>query len=380
MEQRIPFHKPLTVGRELEYIAQVVHSGHLAGDAAFTRKCQSLLEQRLAANKVFLTHSCTAALEMAALLCGIDEGDEVILPAFTFVSTANAFYRQKARLKFVDIRRDNLNLDETLVAEAASAATRAIVPVHYAGVACEMATILDTARRYDAYVIEDAALSLNARYDGRCVGTLGDFGALSFHETKSVISGEGGALIVNDPQFVARAEIIREKGTDRSRFLRGEVDRYTWIDVGSSYLPSDLISAFLYAQLQDMERITRRGAEIYDAYLAALAPLAAEGHLRLPSAARPDADASHLFYILLADETTRDALSAFLRSHGIGAVFHYLPLHLSRVGRALGYAPGQLPVTEQMSARLLRLPFYYELTAHDQDEVVTRIAEFFQRR
>jgi len=380
MNYRIPFQKPFTVGKELDYIAQAVLSGGIAGDAAFTRKCQALLEQRLSAEKVFLTHSCTAALEMSALLCDIAEGDEVILPSFTFVSTANAFYRQRARLTFVDIRADNLNIDETKVAEAASDATKAIVPVHYAGVACEMATILDIAQRTGTFVIEDAALSMNAKYQGQYVGTLGDFGTLSFHETKSVISGEGGALIINNPEFIERAEAIREKGTNRSQFRRGEIDSYTWVDVGSSYLPSDMISAFLYAQLENIDKISRRCGEIFDYYYTSLSPLSEAGQLRLPSAEGKDANSSHLFYILLENEATRDALQEYLKSRDILAVFHYLPLHLSPVGRRLGYEPGQLPVTEQMSARLLRLPFYYELGQTEQEEVVARIAEFFKGR
>jgi dTDP-4-amino-4,6-dideoxygalactose transaminase len=380
MNYRIPFHKPFTVGKELDYIAQAVRNGHIAGDAAFTRKCQALLEHRLSAEKVFLTHSCTAALEMSALLCEIAEGDEVILPSFTFVSTANAFYRQKAILKFVDIRTDNLNIDETKVADVASDGTKVIVPVHYAGVACEMAAILDIAQRTGSFVIEDAALSMNAKYHDQYVGTLGDFGALSFHETKSVISGEGGALIINNTEFTERAEIIREKGTNRSKFLRGEIDKYTWVDVGSSYLPSDMISAFLYAQLESMDKISLRCADIFNYYYTSLLPLSEEGHLRLPSAEEKDANSSHLFYILLENEATRDALQEYLKSKSILAVFHYLPLHLSRIGRKLGYEPGQLPVTEEMSACLLRLPFYYELKQSQQEEVVSRIAEFFKRR
>jgi len=380
MNYRIPFHKPFMVGKELDYIAQAVLNGRIAGDAAFTRKCQALLEHRLSAEKVFLTHSCTAALEMSALLCEIAEGDEVILPSFTFVSTANAFYRQKARLTFVDIRTDNLNIDEAKVADAASDATKAIVPVHYAGVACEMAAILDIAQQTRSFVIEDAALSMNAKYHDQYVGTLGDFGALSFHETKSVISGEGGALIINNAEFIERAEIIREKGTNRNKFLRGEIDSYTWVDVGSSYLPSDMISAFLYAQLESMDKISRRCKEIFDYYYTSLLQLSEDGHVRLPSAKGKDANSSHLFYILLENEATRDALQEYLKSQGILAVFHYLPLHLSPIGRKLGYEPGQLPVTEEMSARLLRLPFYYELEQSEQEEVVSWIAEFFKRR
>jgi dTDP-4-amino-4,6-dideoxygalactose transaminase len=380
MDVRIPFYKPFTAGKELAYIAEAVRSGRIAGDAAFTQKCQALLEHRFAARKVFLTHSCTAALEMSALLCEIGTGDEVILPSFTFVSTANAFYRQRARLTFVDIRADDLNIDAEQVADATSEATRAIVPVHYAGVACEMETILDIARRSGAYVIEDAALSMNAKYGDRYVGTWGDFGALSFHETKNVVSGEGGALIVNHPDFIERAEIIRDKGTNRSKFLRGEIDRYTWMDVGSSYLPSDMISAFLYAQLEQMDVIGRRCDEIFAYYYEALAPLSLQGCLRRPPARIRDITSSQLFYVLLEDEATRDALRAYLLAHGILAAFHYLPLHLSRVGRQLGYQPGQLPVTEKTSTQLLRLPFYYELEQAHQEEVVSRITEFFARR
>ena len=391
LNYRIPFNKPALVGKELDYIAQAARGGRIAGDGLFTRKCQDLLEEKFGVRRAFLTHSGTAALEMAAILCGIEAGDEVIMPSFTFVSTANAFYRQGSRPIFVDIRPDTLTMDEARIEAAITPRTRAIVPVHYAGRCCDMATIMEIAGRRGCRVIEDAAQGLGTRcgdgdsggfagrFAGRFAGTMGDCGALSFHETKNVICGEGGALLVNNEDFVARAEIIRDMGTDRGRFRRGEVDRYTWVDVGSSYLPSDMIAAFLYAQLEQLAVINRRYADIFARYHAALTPLAEDGLLQLPDADQTTPGGSHLYYIIVESETVRDALMDWLKAQGIQAVFHYVPLHLSAVGRRLGYAAGALPVTEDLSARLLRLPFYYELSPAEQDEVVARIKEFFTR-
>jgi dTDP-4-amino-4,6-dideoxygalactose transaminase len=387
LSYRIPFNKPALVGKELDYIAQAARGGRIAGDGLFTRKCEAALEEQLGVRRAFLTHSGTAALEMAAILCGIEANDEVVMPSFTFVSTANAFYRQGARPIFVDIRPETLTMDEARIEAAITPRTRAIVPVHYAGRCCDMATIVEIAGRHGCRVIEDAAQGLGTRcgdrdsggFAGRFAGTMGDCGTLSFHETKNVVCGEGGALLVNNEDFVARAEIIRDMGTDRGRFRRGEVDRYTWVDVGSSYLPSDLIAAFLYGQLEQLPVINRRYADIFARYHAALTPLAEDGLLQLPDADQTTPGGSHLYYIIVEGETVRDALIAWLKAQGIQAVFHYVPLHLSAVGLRLGYVAGELPVTEDLSTRVLRLPFYYELSPTEQDEVVVRIKEFFKR-
>lgn len=377
MNYHIPFNKPFTVGPELDYIAEAVRRGRISGDGAFSKKCQALIETVTGAEKVLLTHSCTAALEMSAILCGIGENDEVIVPSFTFVSTANAFRARGARLRFVDIRPDSLNIDEEKIEASVSGATKAVVPVHYAGVACEMETILDIAARRGLFVIEDAALAMGSWYEDRHLGTLGDFGAFSFHETKSVICGEGGALLINRADHVDRAEIIREKGTNRSRFFRGEVDHYTWVDAGSSYLPSEITAAYLLAQLENMERTGERFRVIHAYYHQALTPLMEDGLLTLPHAGDHRNTRNNMFYVLLETRARRDALLAFLQERGILAVFHYVPLHLSPMGRAMGYEPGSLPVTEDVSGRLLRLPFYFDLSRPQQDEVVSRIMEFY---
>jgi dTDP-4-amino-4,6-dideoxygalactose transaminase len=370
---RIPFNKPFIVGKEMYYIAQSVLSGHISGEGIFTKKCHALMEEKFGAKKVMLTTSCTAALEIAAILCDIGPGDEVILPSFTFVSTANAFYIRGARPVFVDIKSDTLNIDEAKIEEAVTGRTRAIVPVHYAGVGCEMDTIMEIARRKNLLVVEDAAQAVNARYKDRYLGTIGDIGAYSFHETKNFICGEGGAIVVNKGSFVERAEVIREKGTDRSKFFRGEVDKYTWVEMGSSYLPSDLLAAFLYAQLEHMDDIDQRRLKVFDYYHTALAPLRDDGRLKTPPYRN-----THMFYILLKDWKTRDALMMHLKKRGVLAVFHYLPLHLSRIGSSMGYKEGQMPVTESVSGRLLRLPFYYEITEAEQEEVVEHIRGFFK--
>jgi dTDP-4-amino-4,6-dideoxygalactose transaminase len=375
----IPFNKPYIAGKELFYIAQAVEYANLSGDGYFTDKCSQLMEDKFAAQKVFLTHSCTAALEMAAILCGIQPGDEVIMPSFTFVSTANAFALQGAKIKFVDIRPDTLNLDENKLEPLITDKTKVVVPVHYAGVSCEMNTIMEISRHNNLLVVEDAAQGVNSTYNGKYLGTIGHLGTYSFHETKNFISGEGGALIVNEPEFIQRAEIVRERGTNRSQFFRGEVDSYAWVDIGSSYLMSDLLAAFLYAQLENMGQITRQRNEIWDFYQKALIPLVNEGKLRLPYIPPCCESNSHLFYIILPTEESRDGLMQYLRKENIYAVFHYVPLHLSAVGLSMGYEEGQLPVTESLSGRLLRLPFYYELTRREQERIVDQIFKFLSR-
>ena len=375
---KIPFNKPFIIGKEIDYIRESVRSGHIAGDGLFTKKCHSFLEKRLNARKVLLTTSCTSALEMAAILCRVGHGDEVILPSYTFVSTANAFYLRGAKLVFVDIRPDTMNIDEGLIGDAVTKRTKAIVPVHYAGVGCEMDAIMEIAKKNRLDVIEDAAQGIGAAYKGKHLGTIGDFGVLSFHETKNCICGEGGALIINSQRCIERAEIIREKGTNRSKFFRGEVDKYTWVDVGSSYLPSDLLAAFLYAQLENMDKITKRRKEIYDLYSKGLKPLADAGVMELPvipSHCRPN---YHMFHVKLENKKVRDGLLDYLKSKSIHTVFHYIPLHLSPVGRSMGYVKGRLPVTESASDRLLRLPFYYNLTKPEMDRIIMNIKKFFK--
>jgi dTDP-4-amino-4,6-dideoxygalactose transaminase len=377
MPYDIPFNRPFMVGNELAYIRDAVERGHLAGDGAYTQKCHEWMERTFRAHKVLLTPSCTAALEMAALLSGLHPGDEVILPSFTFVSTANAFVLHGARPVFVDIRPDTLNVDEAQIEAALTSRTRVIVATHYAGVACDMDRIMALAARREITVVEDAAQGVNATYKGRYLGTLGHLGCYSFHETKNVIAGEGGALLVNREADVERAEIIREKGTDRSRFFRGQVDKYRWVSVGSSYLPSELVAAFLYAQLEECDRITRQRRGIYDYYAQQLAPLEQKGVLRLPRVPKECEPNGHMFYVLLADEAARDRLIAHLKVRSILAVFHYVPLHTSPMGRRYGYAGGELPVTESSSDRLLRLPCYYAMTRSDQDRVIEGIESYF---
>lgn len=377
---KIPFNKPFIIGRELDYIQQAVASGHLAGDGMFTKKCHAWLEQRFGTNKALLTHSCTAALEMAAILSEVAPGDEVILPSYTFVSTANAFALRGAQLRFVDIRRDTLNLDESLVEAAITGRTRVIVPVHYAGVACEMDAICRMAERHGLLVVEDAAQAVNATYRGRWLGAIGNLGCYSFHETKNFICGEGGALAINDSRFLERAEIIWEKGTNRSKFFRGEVDKYTWVDIGSSYLASELAAAFLWGQLEAAEQISRHRRQMWSLYRSALQPLADSGKIGLPTIPAHCGHNAHLFYILLPDAKVRDHLIRHLKEHGIRTVFHYVPLHNSPMGLRLSEGkPVKLPVTENLSERVLRLPCYYELSEEEQMRVVQGISEFFTR-
>ncbi len=374
----IPFNRPFIVGKELYYIAQAVQGGHLAGDGAFTKKCNEWMEQKFGAGKVLLTHSGTAALDMCAMLCDIQQGDEVIMPSFTFVSTANAFALRGACIRFVDIRPDTLNIDENLVEAAVNGNTRVIVPVHYAGVSCEMDTIMEIARKHNLLVVEDAAQGVNATYKERYLGTIGHLGAYSFHETKNFISGEGGALVVNDKSFIERAEIIREKGTNRNKFFRGEVDKYTWVDIGSSFLPSEIVGAFLYAQLEEANTITQKRNEIFRYYSEQFAPLCKSGFCRMPACPSECWHNAHLFYLLIDTAPgDRDRLIAHLKKKDINAVFHYIPLHTSPMGMGMGYKEGDLPVTEDLSKRLVRLPCYYELTREDQDRVIDGVYGFF---
>lgn len=374
----IPFNKPFIAGKELYYIAQAVTMGNLGGDGHFTRLCAEFMQERFGIRKVLMTPSCTAALEMAAILCDLQPGDEVIMPSYTFVSTASAFVRVGAKPVFVDIRPDTLNIDEALIEDAISERTKAICVVHYAGVACEMDRIMAIARGHGLRVIEDAAQGVNSWYAGRALGSIGDLGCYSFHETKNYICGEGGALCINDPELIQRAEIIRDKGTNRQRFFRGEVDKYTWVDVGSSYVPSEICSAFLYAQLEELERISERRSEVYQTYRRALKPLAAEGLLQLPVIPE-DCDSNfHLFYAILPTCEQRDRVLADLKSNGIGAVFHYVPLHSSPKGRQLCGAIS-LPLTESLSPRLLRLPFHHSLDSEAQRTVITTLYEVVRR-
>lgn len=379
MQSRIPFNKPFIAGKELYYIAQAVTFGNIAEDGYFTKQCCQLLEERFGIHKVLMTPSCTAALEMAAMLCGVGPGDEVILPSFTFVSTANAFVRLGAKPVFVDIRPDTLNLDESLVEAAVSPKTKAVFPVHYAGIGCEMDRILAIAKKHDLLVIEDAAQGVNAFYNGRALGSIGHLGTYSFHETKNYICGEGGALCINVPDMVERAEIIHDKGTNRSQFFRGEVDKYTWVDVGSSYVLTEICCAFLYAQLEMLDAIAERRQNIYQFYLNHLRQFEAEGLLRLPHIPKDCNSNYHMFYILLPDMTTRDALMGYLKQNGILAVFHYIPLHSSPMGKKFGYGEGDLPITEELSGRLLRLPFYYGITEEEQARVVRHVTEFLKQ-
>ena len=380
MTPRIPFNRPFIAGKELFYIAQAVTSGKIAGDGHFTKACAELMEREYGIEKVLMTPSCTAALEMAAMLCDLGPGDEVILPSYTFVSTANAVARLGARPVFVDIRSDTLNLDEELIEAAITPRTKAILPVHYAGVSCEMDRIMAIAKKHGLLVIEDAAQGVNAAYQGRPLGSIGHLGCYSFHETKNYICGEGGALCVNDRDKIERAEIIREKGTNRSRFFRGMVDKYTWVDIGSSYVPSEISSAFLFGQLELRDTIAQRRKEIFLCYERMLAHLEEEELARLPRVPRECQSNYHMFYLLLADLETRTNLIAHLKQQGILAVFHYVPLHTAPVGQQYGYREGELPVTEDLSERLVRLPFYYELTEAEQLEVIGEVKTFLTRK
>lgn len=374
----IPFNKPFIVGKELYYIAQAVTvSSHLSGDGPFTKRCHAWLEQKLRCKRALLTHSCTAALEMAAILCDIQPGDEVIVPSFTFVSTANAFVLRGGRPVFVDIRPDTLNIDEGQIESAVSPKTKAVVPMHYAGSPCAMDEIMEIAHRHGLWVVEDAAQALLSTYKGRSLGTLGHLGCLSFHETKNIISGEGGALLINDSGLVERAEIIREKGTNRKEFFAGKTDKYTWMDIGSSFLPSEMVGAFLYAQLEQAEQIIAARRHIFDFYYRSLRPLEEEGLLRLPSVGDGGASNGHLFYVITRSTEERGRLIRHLQGEQILAVIHYVPLHSSPAGMQYGRASGVLGVTDDISARLLRLPLYYEMSEEDVGRVVASVKEFY---
>lgn len=366
----IPFNKPYLCGKELGYIAQAHAKGQMAGDGGFTKQCQGWLEQRTACSMALLTHSCTAALEMAAILADIQPGDEVIMPSFTFVSTANAFVLRGGVPVFVDIRPDTLNLDETKIEAAITPRTRAVVPVHYAGVACEMDAIMDIAELHNLLVIEDAAQGILATYGGRALGSIGHLGTLSFHETKNIISGEGGALLIRDTALAERAEIIREKGTNRSKFFRGHLDKYTWTDIGSSYLPGEITAAFLWAQMQEADAITARRLAIWSRYHAALESLEQTGRIRRPIVPSIRDHNAHIYYILLRDLADRTKFIDEMTRHQINCVFHYVPLHSSPAGKRFGRPHGSLNMTNLLSERLVRLPMFFELSAALQDRVV----------
>lgn len=373
-KETILFNRPYMTGKELDYIAQAKFGNMLAGDGPFTKHCHRWLESHTGCTKALLTHSCTAALEMAALLLDIKPGDEVIMPSYTFVSTANAFVLRGAVPVFVDVRPDTLNLDERLIEAAITPRTKAIVPVHYAGVACEMDSVLAIARKHGLAVVEDAAQGVMSTYKGRALGSIGDLGAFSFHETKNVISGEGGALLVNASALALRAEMIREKGTDRSRFFRGEVDKYTWQEVGSSFLPGEITAAFLWAQLQEAQAITNGRLAIWDNYHAALSGLELQGALRRPIVPQYCQHNAHMYYVLLAHGVDRQFVLEELKAHAIYAVFHYVPLHSSPAGRRLGRAQGAMEVTDEYSERLLRLPMWLGLSSDQQGRVVEVLA------
>ena len=370
---RVPFNKPFMTGRELTYIAQAHANGHLAGNGEFSKRCGRWLEERVGVKKALLTHSCTAALEMAAILSGVGPGDEVVMPSYTFVSTANAFVLRGAVPVFVDVRPDTLNIDETKIEAAITPKTRAIVALHYAGVACEMDAMADIASRRKAAIVEDAAQGIAATYKGRPLGSIGRFGALSFHETKNVIAGEGGALLLNDPADAERAEILWEKGTNRSQFFRGLADKYTWLDVGSSYLPSELTAAFLLAQCESVDRITTRRLELWRRYHEQMADLEASGALRRPVVPADCQHNGHIYYVLMPTAAARDAALTTLRAAGIDVVFHYVPLHSAPAGRRFGRTSGSLDVTDDLSARLIRLPLWWGMRDEDVDMVVDAV-------
>ncbi|MCX7018463.1 MAG: dTDP-4-amino-4,6-dideoxygalactose transaminase [Candidatus Sumerlaeota bacterium] len=376
IHHHIPFNKPCFEGKELVYIAQAIGAGHISGDGEFTRRCQQLLETELGARKALLTTSCTHALEMAAILLDLMPGDEVIVPSFTFVSTVNAFVLHGARPVFCDIRPDTLNMNEHLLEDLITPRTRAIVPVHYAGVGCEMDAINAIAERHGAVIIEDNAHGLFGRYKGRPLGSFGAMATQSFHETKNITCGEGGALLINDPQYIERAEIIREKGTNRSRFFRGQVDKYSWVDLGSSYLPSDMLAAFLYGQLEVWQSVQHRRRLIWERYREGLSGWARENGAQLPFIPDHCEHASHMFYVILPTLEARQALIAHLKRRGITAVFHYLPLHHSEFARKRGFDTNPCPVTCEISDCLLRLPFYTALTKEEQHRVIDVMREF----
>lgn len=376
---RIPFNKPPYTGKEIEYITEAVTKNRkICGDGPFTKKCDAWIEERTGAAKSLLTTSCTHATELAALLCDIGPGDEVIMPSYTFVSTANAFVLRGAKPVFVDIRPDTMNIDETLIEAAVNEKTKAIVPVHYAGIACEMDTIMDIAARHNLYVIEDAAQGVLSTYKGRALGTIGDFGCYSFHETKNYSMGEGGALLMRDPKLAEEAEILREKGTDRAKFYRGQVDKYTWVNLGSSYLPGDMNAAYLWAQLEMADEINEKRRSLFDMYDGQLAPLAERGLIECPQIPDGCVGNGHMYYIKVKDIEERTELIRFLGEHGIMAVFHYIPLHTAPAGKQFGTFFGEDRYTTKESERLLRLPMYFELTPEEVLEITGKVKEFYR--
>ncbi len=372
------FNVPPCTGNEMKYIAEAVASHKICGDGAFTKKCSAWMEERFHAHKVLLTTSGTTALDMASLLCELKPGDEVILPSFTFSSTANAFANYGARLVFVDVRPDTMNIDETKIEAAITDKTRVIVAMHYAGVACEMDTIMDIARRHRLLVVEDAAQGVMSTYHGRALGTIGDFGCYSFHETKNYSMGEGGAILINAPEYVERAEILREKGTNRARFFRGQVDKYTWVDIGDSFLPSELNAAYLWAQLELADEINRDRLESWNAYREAFADLEARGLIELPVIPEGCVHNAHMFYLKCRDLEERTALIRFLKERDILAVFHYVPLHTAPAGLRYGRFAGEDRYTTRESDRLVRLPLYYKLTAEDRAAVIRAVRDFYK--
>ncbi len=372
----IPFNRPTHVGTELEYIKQAIQSSHLSGDGSFTKKSHAILEQAMNTPKVLLTTSCTHALEMSALLLDLQAGDEVIVPSFTFVSTINAFVLRGAKAVFADVRPDTLNLDESKLEALITPRTKAIVVVHYAGVGCEMDAIMEIANRHNIPVVEDNAHGLFGKYKGKDLGTFGVMATQSFHETKNLTSGEGGALLINDEKYFEDAEVLREKGTNRSRFFRGQVDKYTWVNLGSSYLPSEILAAHLFAQLEKREEIQESRKKIWETYYKELGDWAEENHVQMPFVPAHCEQTYHMFYMLFPSLEARTKAIAHLKARGITAVFHYLPLHLSPMGEKYGGKPGDCPVTERISDQLIRLPFYTNMTADEQKTVIAALKEF----
>ena len=370
----IGFNSPYLTSQELVFIQEAANNNQLAGDGIFTNKCSKWLENKISCHKALLTHSCTAALEMAAILADIKEGDEVIMPSFTFVSTANAFVIRGATPIFVDVRPDTLNIDESLIEDAITPKTKAIVPVHYAGVPCEMDVIMKIAQKYNLLVIEDAAQGILSSYKGRQLGSIGDIGCLSFHETKNIISGEGGSILLNNKEFIQRAEIIREKGTNRSDFMRGEVSKYTWVDIGSSYLPGELTAAFLWAQFQEADSITERRKEIWNFYHKSFSSLEKKNKLVRPFIPSHSYHNAHIYYLLLSDENQRDDFIKFMKSKGVNCVFHYIPLHSSKIGKKMGRSSNNLSITDDIAGRLVRLPIWLGI---DKFKVAKTVHDYF---
>lgn len=373
----IRFNVPPYIGKEMENMKLAVENMHICGDGVFTGKCNAFLEKQTGAAKCLLTTSCTHALEMAALLCDIREGDEVIMPSYTFVSTANAFVLRGAKIVFVDIRPDTMNMDETLIEAAITDKTKAIAPVHYAGVACEMDTIMELANRYHLMVVEDAAQGIMSTYQGKPLGTFGEFGCFSFHETKNYSMGEGGALLIRDEAYIEKAEILREKGTDRSKYFRGQVDKYRWMNFGSSYLPSEINAAFLYTQLEAADEINQVRLARWNQYYELLTPLAEAGKIELPFLPENCQHNGHMFYIKTKDMEERTALIDFMKKHEILTVFHYVPLHSAPAGRKFGRFHGEDRYTTRESERLLRLPMFYQLTADQVEYIAGKVKEFY---